>query len=342
MVRTRKFVAAILYLCWLLPAISLSQQQPDMHAMDEFSASPSRISEMADRAWESREAVRSQLFEAIPEAPPPEDWELEAMPVERFKRGFFQRASFAGGWVGTGDRSDLGISTWESSMSFAVPLGSFENLLIVTPSFRADYLDGPLTPDVPGQLYETGATFLWRKQIRERWSLMTLAAPMVRSDFESTEHAIRVFGLGLATWEWVPDELKVSFGAVYLDREDVGILPALGLQWTPEPWWQIDVMFPRPRVAYRLAKDGPRSEMWGYLGGALGGNTWSVRRADGSDDELSLRDFRLMLGIEQIRTGGGGWFAEMGYVFGRRLEYSVEMLELEFADAWMARAGVAF
>ena len=78
------------------------------------------------------------------------------------------------------------------------------------------------------------------------------------------------------------------------------------------------------------------------MGGNLGGNTTDGRRADGPADQLSLRDYRLAWGVERITAGGGGWFAEAGYVFGRQLEYEVTPLEVSFSDALLLRAGFAF
>jgi hypothetical protein len=302
-----------------------------------------RIGRMADDAWNLRRSVRSQLFEEIDQLPEAQVGEDPEAPVERFKRGFFQRAAVAGGWLVSGDDADdLNITSWDASVSFALPLGSLDNLLVVTPQIRTDLLDGPTLVDVPGQLYETGVNFLWRKDLNDRWSVLAIVAPMVRSDFENTDNALRVFGLGVASWEWIPDELKLQFGVVYLDRHDIPLLPALGLQWTPTPVWQLDLTFPRPRLAYRLGKDGANHETWAYLGGALGGNTWSVRRADGSDDQLSLRDYRLVVGVERIVAGGGGLFVESGFVFGRRLEYDSMPDELDLDEGLVLRGGLSY
>ena len=273
------------------------------------------------------------------------DWDAVTddteLPVARFKKGFFQKFQFGGGWVGSTDNDGLSIGTVDASMAAAVPLGSFENLLVVAPKFRVDFLDGPDRLELPSQVYDTGVSFLWRKQINDRWGLMTVATPAVRSDFEATENTVRVFALGLATWQWIPDKLEISFGAVYLDRNDISVLPAAGLRARPSPCWLIDVMFPRPKVAYRISKDGPRSELWGYFAGALGGNTWAVMK-DGVNDELTIRGYRLLLGLESICDGGSGAFVEIGYAFDREVEYEIADETYEFGGAFLAQAGIAY
>ena len=48
----------------------------------------------------------------------------------------------------------------------------------------------------------------------------------------------------------------------------------------------------------------------------------------------------MSLGWERIRDGGGGIFAEIGYVFGRELEYETSLIGESFSDAVMLRAGI--
>lgn len=263
------------------------------------------------------------------------------LPVERFKKGFFQKLQFNGGYLGSGKSDDLGIGHMDALVAVAVPLGSLDNILAVAPSFRVDFVDGPPELDIPSQLYATGVNFLYRKKINERWGFMGVATPAVRSDFEATENTVRVFALGMASWQWIPDRLELSFGVVYLDRNDISLLPAAGLRAHPTPYWLVDLMFPRPRVAYRFLKDGPRSEVWGYFGGTIGGNTWAVLR-DGVNDELTIRDYRLVLGIESICHGGSGAFLEVGVALGREVEYEVLDEKTDFGDAFLIQAGVTY
>jgi hypothetical protein len=289
-----------------------------------------------------------QLFEPpAMEALPPTfsesmaDWDPEA-PVPRFRKSWFQGLQINSGWLDDGGNDGLGISHVEAQLRSGLPLGSLDNILAISPSIRIDSLHGPAMIDVPETLYETGVNFFWMRQLSPRWAARVMVAPMVRSDFTTSEGAFRIFGLGLLAWQWIPDELELSFGVVSLGRDDIPVLPAIGLVWTPTPQWRFDVVFPRPRIAYRLAKAGARSETWLYLSSALGGNTWAVSRTSGAVDELSLRDFRVLLGLEQIRSGGKGYFVEAGWVFARELEYERENVSLEFDDCATVRAGVTF
>jgi hypothetical protein len=262
--------------------------------------------------------------------------------VRRYRKSFLQRLSLSGGWISQGGESGLGITSLETAATLAVPLGSFENLLLVTPGLEVNHLDGPAQIDVPDKLYNAGLDLMWRKQWTDRWGSMIAVAPSVASDFQSTEDALRITGRAFATWQWVPEQLTLLFGVVYLDRNDLAILPGVGLIWTPTPDYRLDVIFPRPKLARRLVFLPREREDWVYLSGRLGGRTWAVERESGLPDQLTLRDYRLALGWERIIDGGSGVFAEVGYVFGRELEYENTSTGISFDDAFMIQAGVTY
>jgi hypothetical protein len=262
--------------------------------------------------------------------------------VRRYRKGFFQRLRLAGSWIDREDDGGLGITNLDTAISVAVPLGSFENLLIITPGFEVDFLDGAAELDLPVRLYATGVDLMWRKQFNDRWGSMVAVRPAIASDLEVSQDAFRMTGRALATWQWVPERLSLLFGIVYLDRNDIPILPGVGLIWTPNPDWRLDLIFPRPKLARRLVFIPRQREDWVYLGGSLGGRTWAVERQTGIPDQLTLRDYRLFAGWERIVEGGGGAFVEAGLVFGREMEYESDPLSRSFNDAFMIRAGVSF
>ena len=312
---------ALVILC---SAIALGQSPTPNEPFDErLSSSSAMPSESRNRALE---LVRRSDDEAI----------------RRYKQGFFQRFSLSADWVDPSGDSGLELINLKTSATVAVPLGSFENLLLITPGFEVDLIEAVPTLDVPDSLYNADVDFMWRKQLNERWGTMLAIAPGYSSDFQSTEDAFRIRGRGFATWQWLPERLTLLFGVVYLDRNDLPLLPGAGLIWTPTPDWRIEFLFPRPKFAYRLEFVPSQHEHWVYLNGQLGGRTWAVERASGDSDELTLRDYRLSLGWERIVDGGGGLFAEIGWSFGRELEYDVVPLQQSLGDAVFLRGGIAF
>ena len=284
------------------------------------------------------------------------------LPVVRYKKQAIQKVTVAGGWLVATESNDLSSRYLETSMSIGIPLGlvrrqlsgatersliaepatadtGIPEILSITPAFRVDFIDAAQGIDVPVELYETGVSFFYRKSISDRLSVMAIVRPSVRSDFTTSDNAFRLFGLGLLTWDCVPEELSISFGAVYLDRADLPLLPAVGLTWMPRPSTRLELQFPQSRLAWRLAKDGAVSETWTYLSAGIGGNTWGVTRSDGTTDELSLGDIRLLLGLDHVVEGGGGWFAEFGYAFNRHIEYQSTQTKINLSDGIVIQAG---
>ncbi len=263
--------------------------------------------------------------------------------VSRFRNGPFQGVQISGGTVGGGSADDyFNMDHFMATTSVAIPLGSMENVLMISPSFRADYLRFSDNVDLPDVLQETGVRFFWKAPVRENVSSMIIVTPSIRNDFSTMEGAFRVFGLAMLTWETIPDELSISAGFIYLDRSDFAAMPAAGLTWRPTAEWKMDLQFPQPRLSYRVAKDGARSESWVYLAGGFGGNTWGVSRTSGQTDELTVSDLRLMVGYEKIVANNCGWFAEAGWAFDRSIEYTKVPLTQDFSDALLIRAGLSF
>lgn len=267
------------------------------------------------------------------------DQPFEEIELARFKQQALQSVSVTGGGLFEFDDHELNSSFLELSIGTGIPLGSLDNILGVTPRFRIDWIDAAPSIDIPSELYEFELQFFYRRPIRKRLSMLAIFSPSIRSDLTTDDQAFRIFALGLVNWECIPDRLTVSAGAVVLGRADLPVLPALGVVWTPNRFTKLDLRFPLTKLSYRLAKRGGESETWAYLAGGLGGNTWAVTRVTDQTDELSLRDYRLSIGLERLVNGGGGCFAEFGVALGRRLEYENDDTEISLDDAAVFRAG---
>lgn len=259
----------------------------------------------------------------------PEEAEAE---LARFKKQALQSFAVSAGWMADASGNDLSSSFLETSIGSGIPLGSFDNIIGVTPRIRIDWMDAAPSIDIPRELYLFELQFFYRKPIHERLSMMTIFSPSIRSDLTTSDSAFRVFALGLLNWEYIPEHLTLSAGAVYLGRADLPVLPALGLVWTPNRKAKLDLRFPQSQLSYRLAKNGRHSEKWAYISAGLGGDTWAVTRNSSLTDELSLRDLRLTVGIEKLLDGGGGWFLESGYAFNRQIEYESEVDAVDLGD----------
>lgn len=264
------------------------------------------------------------------------------VPLIRHRTTSFQGAQAAYGFIPTSGFDGLGMQTFDLLGTFAVPIDEMDHVITFTPFFRMDQLDASATLDVPDALYETGVKSFWKKVIDERFTTMVLFTPSVRSDFQSGDDAFKLFGMALLQWRFNPDKLSMTGGAIYTGRQDFPVLPMMGLLWTPSPVWNFDIQFPSPRFSRRILKDDHNSETWAYLSGVFGGNTWAIKRASGQDDQLTLRDLRLVLGVEHLLRENRGVFVETGWVFSRSVEYGSTPGQIDLGDAIMMRAGIQF
>ena len=264
-----------------------------------------------------------------------------ALPLDRYKQSFFQLWETEAAWIGSDD--ELATTEVNSFLRVAIPLdGTPDNIIALQPGLRTYFLEGPTIVDVPAALYDAQVSIVWRKKFSERWQTNVWLQPKIRSDFQTSDDAFFFSGGAYAKYVWTPNVFDLYLGAFYLDRDDVSVLPAVGFVWSPTPDWRYEVLLPRPKIAHRLTRIGDCFEKWAYLSGQLGGGSFAVERVTGETDKLTLRDLRIFWGIETVRPGGAGTFAEVGYVFNRGVQYKNNDEEYEFDGSLMLRLGMRF
>ncbi len=256
-----------------------------------------------------------------------EEWERSCTPLitpfPLTKPGFFQKFGVSGSWIeGESEGRAPMMTDFSTFTTFAVPFPIREWPLNITPGFDARFLDGPLQPDLPGTLYDAYLDFTWNLRITQRATQVFSIAPGYYSDFESnSDNGFRVTGKSVGTYDIVKHRITLVHGTIYLGRDDLKWLFMGGLVFTPNEWSRFEVVFPTPRASVRL-RCGPTFEDWLYLGADFyGGQTWSIERASGSPDHLTILDNRALLGYERRRPGGAGWNLEGGWVFNRDIRY---------------------
>lgn len=259
------------------------------------------------------------------------------------KDGFFQKVKLTGTWIDRNDKfDDFGLTEVDLFASFAVPLPTREWPLLISPTFKVRSLNGPSHVDLPPTIYETFLDFLWLPRLSARWTAILGVAPGVYSDFEADDDdAFRITGTGLMRYDWTPGRTQLIFGVLYLNRDDVQLLPAGGIIWTPDADRRYEILFPKPKLAHRIAI-GSHFEDWIYLGGEFGGNSYLIQRVSGATETITLRDFRTYLGLERKLGGGAGYHLEIGYVMGRTIEFQSMTPDVKADPTAMIRGGVSY
>ncbi len=275
----------------------------------------------------------------------PEMWEpsvISASTINRYRKRFVQRTELNGGWLDRPSADSVGYSFASASVMMVVPLASEDRILAVTPRFRTDWLEGPDAIDVPARVYSATLDVGLRWKLTQQVSLIGGVQPGWFSDGFSSEGTVRWGALAAVSYELVPERLTLLGGIARLDRNDFDLIPVAGVTWIATPDLRFDLTFPRPRIARRVGHVPFLLEDWAYVGASFGGGSWSVRRDFGIDDELTLFDYRIAVGLERILDGGTGFNVEVGYVFGRQLEYQSSSIHKDFDDSFLIEAGLRF
>ncbi|MEM9658534.1 MAG: DUF6268 family outer membrane beta-barrel protein [Planctomycetota bacterium] len=297
------------------------------------SQSPVRMAGLPDRTIPPSDEI-VELAEDQPQLPP------------GARQGIFQRAYVTGTWAPQlGDESDtLGIGQLETGVVLGFPMMRPDTPLLVTPQFSALFLENAASVDLPSTLYEAAADFTHlRKFNGGPWAMNVGVTVGYYSDFQQDSgEAVRVTGRGLAVYEssaatqWV-------VGVAYLNRAGATVIPVAGVIYSPSDDVRLEATFPRPRVAWRTIGSREGDEGWFYVGGELGGGAWSVTRpSTGMLDFVNYRDFRALLGYERKIIGGLSRKFDVGYVFGREVQYDSATPDASLDDTLFVRTGLTY
>jgi hypothetical protein len=257
-----------------------------------------------------------------------------------YKDGFFQKLSLSTDWLGnSADPADLGLTEVDTYVQVGLPAPLREWPLLITAGWNLTLINGPTVTDLPPRLYLAYADFMWLPQVVRGYTVLLSVVPSVFGDFQ--EHQFRLTGKGLLICDLVPQRLQLVAGVLYLNRENLRLLPAGGAIWTPEDWLRLELLFPKPKFAFRYHA-GPGFEDWVYATAEFGGNTWPIERADGTRDNMTYLDYRLLVGTERKLDGGAGYRLEFGYVLGRDLSFTSGRGDFAPQDSFLLRGGITY
>ncbi|MCC6493044.1 MAG: hypothetical protein IT424_08480 [Pirellulales bacterium] len=267
-------------------------------------------------------------------APPP------PQKLNPYKSTFFQKLSLSADWLGnSSDPADLGITEVETFLQVGLPAPIIEWPLLVTAGTNLTFFQGPTVTDLPPRLYLAYVDLMWLPQIVRGYTLLISVVPSVFGDF--TAHQFRLTGKGLLIVDWIPDRLQLVGGVLYLNRENIRLLPAGGAIWTPTDWSRFELIFPKPKLGLRY-NVGAGYEDWVYTTAEFGGNTWPIVRSDGVHDFFTYLDYRILAGVERKLEGGAGYRLEAGYVFGRNVSFTSGTGDFQPQDTIMLRGGIVY
>ena len=267
-----------------------------------------------------------------------------------------------GSWAylfGNGKGTSLGVNELDTTATFALPFfhNSPANLnqapLLITPGFGLQLWNGPQTTpstfvDLPPNTYDAFIDTAWNPQFTPLWGAELGIRVGIFTNWDVLVwDSWRIMGRAIGTLRLTPT-WQGKAGIIYLDRNLVKILPAVGFVWTPDADSRYDIFFPAPRASRRFATT-PQHAWWWYLSGEYGGGAWTYRSSLPGFNAITpfdYNDIRIALGTEFVphaRLGLAGNF-EVGYVFYRQLyfPYSPQQRYQNLDDTLLLRLGLAY
>jgi hypothetical protein len=266
-----------------------------------------------------------------------------------------------GSWaylMGDGSGTRVGVNELDTTATFALPF--FHNSpvnvnhapLLITPGFGLQLWDGPQTSstllaDLPPNTYDVFLDTAWNPKFTPVFGAELGIRVGIYTNWDVLVwESWRLMGRAIGTLQMTPT-MQGKVGIVYLDRNQVKLLPAVGMTWTPNADARYDIFFPSPRAAKRFGATG-RHDWWGYISGEYGGGAWTFRRSTSLYNMITgfdYNDIRIALGTEWVpksQTGFAGNF-EVGYVFYRQLFYVQGPPQIQdLPDTIMFRLGLAY
>jgi hypothetical protein len=219
-------------------------------------------------------------------------------------------------------------------------LGSDDRALMFSPGMGFHWWDAPVDYRLPDFVYEATFDIGLRWKLNDRWRFNLGVTPGTYTDVDTSGSGFRILARALAVYQW-SETLAFTLGAVYLDRDDIPVVPGIGFSWTPNDRLRVDANMPRPRISYMFHQEAGGAKWWAYTGAALGGGQWEVRR-DGTDQIMTLRQFNLVAGIERRPIPYFALFLEGGWVFGREVEIQQTGEIFLPSDSFILRLGASY
>ena len=125
--------------------------------------------------------------------------------------------------------------------------------------------------ELPPQAYSAFLDFGWSTDPSKPIGGDIGFRPGVFTDFNTyTKYSWRFMGQGMFRIQATPT-INLRGGVVYIDRNDLKLLPAFGILWTPNAQTRFDIFFPRPMLSQYLTTAGNRTS-----GGTWARNTAAV------------------------------------------------------------------
>lgn len=213
-----------------------------------------------------------------------------------------------------------------------IPLG------VISQSVRLDTV--PRAP-VPDRIQTLSFSAGIGHRLGDDWMIMGMLNPELYKVSGMREDDIGLSGGINAIWRY-SESLTVMFGLMVAPDSDLVVLPMVGADWRIDAQWELQLMFPQPRLVFEP------DDRWSFhVGASLLGATFrssdtlgsSIGQPQYNDALATYRDVRAGLGVGYRVSKSIRAELEGGYSVDRRIEYKHFGTE-KFDSAPYVRLGV--
>lgn len=261
------------------------------------------------------------------------------------RNGVFQKLLVNYTLVPQPNANDLGWDDVETAVVLGFPFFEIDKPLLVTPRFAVHFIDGAENFDLPNQVYDASVEFRHLRKIGTGpWAMDVAVTLGSFSDWEADNSAgFQVLGRGIGIYVSESGK-KWLLGAAYVNIGATTVLPVVGVINDTNPDVTYELIFPRPRVAWKLpgSNVSAGNTRWVSIGGEFAGGLWSIEHpSTGVHDRMAASDVRLLAGFEKKSLAGLNWRTELGYVFARKLDFD-NTPDVELDDTLFWRIGCTY
>ena len=270
----------------------------------------------------------------------------ESLSPPDARKGFFQKVRLAADILPQFGNDNLGWTDIGVDLVTALPFFTRENPIIITPTYDVHFLDRPTGFDLPATLHDVAIDFHVFRVFGNHWIADLAVQPGLYGDTDSLDasEALRFTGRALGIYAPTID-VKYVVGVTYLDGGWAKIVPVAGVYYKPNDDTEYQLIFPTPRIAWRLPWTSipGKDEYWMFVSLEYANQAWAFLNDNDDTDVLAYRDYRAILGLERKIVGGLSSRFEIGYAFNRDMKIaSVSGNDIDLGSTLLARVGVAY
>jgi len=238
-------------------------------------------------------------------------------------------------------KGHFGIQEYDAALKHSSMLDgdwTFTN----TAQFGTRLWDGPSSPDFPGSVFRYGWDFMLTSPAVNGWSAQVDFNPSINTDNQSSlgREAFNLDANGTIFYHVSPQFLLV-LGVQYWDRVNDIIIPNAGIVWNPTDRLELRLLFPKSRISYFLGNINNGAH-WLYATGEYHVESYQINMPGlSAREQVQLSDWRVGVGLRSDHQ----WYdkyLEVGYVFGRQVDYLRTVPDFNIGDGIMVRYGVRF